>query len=90
VNGTAYAAKLPDGTMTVVILNKDAERDLELTLDFGPGRGGAVETQALHAPALEAREAHITPESNLGRLKRGRHVVMVPHASGMRVTVRPE
>jgi hypothetical protein len=87
VDGTAYAAKLPGGAMTVVILNKDAERDLELTLDFGAGRRGAVETEALHAPVLEARETHITREANPGALKGGRHAVMVPRASGMRVTV---
>ncbi|MGO4884688.1 MAG: hypothetical protein ACLP59_28285 [Bryobacteraceae bacterium] len=87
VNGTAYAAKLPGGAMTVMILNKDAERDLELTLDFGAGRRGEVETEALRAPGLETRETHITREANLGALKRGRHAVMVPRASGMRVTV---
>src|SRR5580698_321828 len=35
VDATAYAAMLPGGAMTVVILNKDAERDLDLTLEFG-------------------------------------------------------
>lgn len=88
VNGTAYAAKLPGGAMTVVILNKDAERDLELTLDFGAGRSGAVETEALRAPALESRETHITRAVNPGTLKRGQHTVMVPRASGVRLTVR--
>src|ERR1700723_2592819 len=33
VDATAYAAMLPGGAMTVVILNKDAERDLDLTLE---------------------------------------------------------
>jgi hypothetical protein len=32
VNATEYAAKLPDGAMSVVTLNKDTERDLNLTL----------------------------------------------------------
>jgi hypothetical protein len=88
VNGTAYAAKLQGSETAVVILNKDAERDLELTLDFGPGRSGAVETATLHAPALDSREAHITRESKRASLKRGRYAVTVPHASGLRVTVR--
>ncbi len=88
VNATAYAAKLPGEGMAVVILNKDAERDLELTLDFGASRGGVVETETLRAPALDARGAHITRDAKRGALKRGRHEVIVPHASGLRVTVR--
>lgn len=88
VDATAYAAKLPGGAMTVVILNKDAVRDLDLTLDFGTRKGGAVETEMLHAPQLDAREASITRKPKQGALKQGRFAVMVPHASGMRVTVR--
>jgi hypothetical protein len=87
VDGTAYAAKLQSGERVVVILNKDADRDLQLTLDFGPGGSGAVETTTLHAPALDSRESHITPESKRASLKRGRYAVRVPHASGLRVTV---
>ena len=56
----------------MVTLSKDAERDLELTLDFGASRGGAVETETLHAPALDAREAHITPRDEAAVLKQGR------------------
>jgi hypothetical protein len=72
----------------VVILNKDAERDWELTLDFGSSRSGAVAPATLHAPALDSREAHITHESKRASLKRGQYVVKVPHASGLRVVVR--
>jgi hypothetical protein len=88
VDATAYAARLPGGATTVVILNKDGGRDLELTLDFGSAMNGAVETETLHAPTIDAREAHITRDTKHGALKQGRHAVMVPHASGMRVTVR--
>ncbi|MFZ0395765.1 MAG: hypothetical protein WCF17_06260 [Terracidiphilus sp.] len=87
VDATAYAAKLPDGARTVVILNKDAERDLDLTLDFGSSRSGKVETETLNAPALDAREAHITREAKRGALKQGKYAVTVAHGSGMRVTV---
>ncbi|MCU1247578.1 MAG: hypothetical protein JWQ49_607 [Edaphobacter sp.] len=76
------------GEIAVVILNKNAERDLELTLDFGPGCSGAAETARLHAPALDSREAHITREPKRASLKHGHCAVKVPHASGMRVTVR--
>jgi hypothetical protein len=88
VDATAYAAKLRDGAISVVVLNKDPEHDLELTLDFGADRGSAVEMEALHAPALDSREAHITRGPSLGTLQHGRHAALVPHASGMRVTVR--
>jgi len=88
VDATAYAARLPDGAISVVVLNKDQERDLDLTLDFGTDRSRAVEMELLRAPALDARETHITREPNLGALKHGRHAAIVPHSSGMRVTVR--
>jgi hypothetical protein len=49
VNATAYAAKLPGSQASMIILNKDAEADLEAELDFGRGVSGAVETEILHA-----------------------------------------
>jgi hypothetical protein len=87
-DATAYAAKLPGGERCVVILNKDAEKDLELTLDFGSASSGAVETETLRAPGLESREAHITREAKSSALKQGKIALTVPHASGIRVTVR--
>jgi hypothetical protein len=56
VNATAYAAKLPSGQSSVIVLNKDAVTDFEVELDFGRGVSGAVETEILHAPALDSRE----------------------------------
>jgi hypothetical protein len=88
VDATAYAANLPDGAISVMVLNKDPERDLELTLDFGAANYGTVETETLHAPAIDAREAHITRDAKHGALKHGRYAAIVPHASGMQVTVR--
>jgi hypothetical protein len=88
VDGTAYAGKLPGSAMTVVILNKDAVRDLDLTLDFRAGKSGTVETETLHAPEMGAREAHITLEPRHGALKQGRFAVRVPHVSGLRITAR--
>ena len=87
VNATAYAAKLPDGRTSVIILNKDAAADLEVELDFGGGTSGAVATETLHAPALGSREAHITKSTKTERLKQGKCSVLVPHASGLRVTL---
>ncbi len=87
VNATAYAAILPSGHVAVVILNKDAERDIELTVAFGTRRRGAVDTEILHAPTLESREAHITRSPEGGRLQNGGYTVSVPHATGVSLTV---
>lgn len=87
VNATAYAAKLADGARSVMVLNKDLEKDLEVTLNFGSGARGAVHIETLHAPAVDSREAHITRLNVAARLRDGRHTVAVPHASGVRVTV---
>jgi hypothetical protein len=87
VNATAYAAKLPGGRISVIILNKDAIADFELELDFGRDATGVVQTETLHAPALDSREAHITKSIKTDSLKQGKSSVVVPHATGLRVTL---
>jgi hypothetical protein len=87
VNATAYAAKLPSGQTSVIILNKNAAADLEVELDFGVGVNGSVETETLHAPALDSREAHITASTKTDSLKQGKCSVTVPRAIGLRVTL---
>jgi len=87
VNATAYAAKLPNGKTSVIILNKDATADLELELDFGRDASGVVQTEKLHAPAIDSREAHITTSTKTDSLKQGKCSVSVPHATGVRVTL---
>jgi hypothetical protein len=87
VNATAYAAKLPGGQTSVIILNKDAAADLEVELDFGRGVSGAVETEILHAPALDSREAHITTSTKTDSLKQGKCSVFISRATGLRLTL---
>ncbi len=87
VNATAYAAKLPGGQTSVIILNKDAAADLEVELDFGRDVSGVVHTETLHAPGLDSREAHITTSTKTDPLKQGKCSVLVPHATGLRLTL---
>ncbi len=87
VNATAYAAKLAGGQTSVIILNKDAVADIEVELEFGRGMSGAVETETLHAPALDSHEAHITTSTKTDILKRGKCSVIVPRATGLRLTL---
>jgi hypothetical protein len=86
-NATGYAAKLPDGKRSVIILNKDASMDIEVELEFGRGMSGAVETETLHAPALESREAHISKSPKTNSLKHGNFSLTVPHGTGLRLTL---
>jgi hypothetical protein len=87
INATAYAAKLPSGHVSVVILNKDLEKDLAVSLDFGTGGSGEVQTEILHAPTPDSREAHITRSPTPGVVKEGEYSVAVPHATGLRLTL---
>jgi hypothetical protein len=87
VNATAYAARLGDGRASVIVLNKDLEKDLTVALDFGTGHGGQVHIEKLHAPAVDSREAHISPGEHAGRMKDGAVMIEIPRASGVRVTV---
>ncbi len=84
VDATGYAARFGNGDISLIILNKDAQRDLALTVDFGPGKSGKLQSEVLHAPALDSREAHITAGPN-GVLRNGKYSVDVPHASGLRL-----
>ena len=86
VNATAYVARLAGGQTSVIILNKDAAADLEVELDFGRDATGVVHTETLHAPALDSREAHITPSTRTDSLKQGKCSVTVPRATGLRLT----
>ncbi len=88
VNASAYAAKLHGGQTSVIILNKDAEKDLELTVDFGKGKSGEVEAQMLVGQALDSRIAALTHPANSGALKDGKFTVSVPHASAHRLTLK--
>jgi hypothetical protein len=87
VNASGYAAKMPGGEISVVILNKDLEHELDLTVNFGGAKAGAVAVETLHAPAIDSREAHITP-GPAGKLKGGNYAMTVPKASGVRLTVK--
>ncbi len=87
VNATAYAAKLASGRTSIIILNKDAEKDLALTVDFGSGNSGAVESELLGAPSLESREAHITRSPQREHLKQGQCELTVPRGTGIRATL---
>jgi hypothetical protein len=86
VNAVAYAAQLADGRASVIVLNKDAEKDLDLTLNFG-SRSGSVLTETMHAPALESRETQIVRSAVSARLRGGKHTLAVPHATAMRLTL---
>lgn len=87
VNATGYAAKMPGKEIAVILLNKDADRDLELTINFGSNASGSVAIEKLHAPALDSREAHITSAAP-GKLNGGNLSLTVPKASGIRLTVK--
>jgi hypothetical protein len=87
VNANAYAARLPEGQISVIILNKDAAADVEVELDFGHDMSGAVESETLHAPALDSREARITASAKTDSLKQGKYAVTAPRATGLRLTL---
>jgi hypothetical protein len=71
----------------VIILNKDAAADLEVELDFGSDASAVVQTETLHAPGLDSREAHITTSTNADSLKQGKRSVIVSEATGVCITV---
>jgi hypothetical protein len=85
VNATAYAAEMPDGKRSIVVLNKDVEKDLEVAVDFAKFTGVHAEVEVLRAPSIDSREASIAPATQ--PKSNGRWYFTIPHASGLRVTV---
>ncbi|HEY3703607.1 MAG TPA: hypothetical protein VGL22_01000 [Terracidiphilus sp.] len=86
VNATAYAAKLSNGAVSVIILNKDLDKDVAVTLKLAGKSGSKVEIEKLEAPGIDSRETHVTRGSNGGVSSGAGYVVQVPKASGVRVT----
>ena len=60
------------------ILNTDAAQNLGVELNFGRSMNVAVETETLHAPAPDSREARITTSTSSDSLKQGKRSVIVP------------
>jgi hypothetical protein len=87
INATAYAARLANGRTSLVIINKDLEKDLALTVDFGTHAAGLVHAETLRAPSADSREAHIEPEAKPRALKAGKLAITVPHTSALRLTL---
>jgi hypothetical protein len=87
VDATAYAATFRDGELRVMILNKDADRELIVDLDCGSHRSGTIATTTLRAPALDSRAAEISPKAASGHISRGRCSVSVPRASGICISL---
>lgn len=87
VDATGYAVMLPGGRLRTILLNKDAQRDLDVEIDFGRHRQRQIETVALHAPALDSREASITPSGQNEAVSDGRYKLTLPHASGVCLTL---
>ncbi|MGO9337542.1 MAG: hypothetical protein ACLPY1_08555 [Terracidiphilus sp.] len=88
VDATAYAAKLPDGNISIIILNKDAQQDVTIQLDFEDMKATKLETETLHAPALDSREAHITRSPKPAHLQDGKTTVTIPHTRALRLTAK--
>jgi hypothetical protein len=86
-NATAYAARLAGGQRSVIVLNKDADNDLELRLDFGADIPGPASIERLQATSLESRAAFIHPQAKPPLLKNGKIDLLVPRASGLCLTI---
>ena len=87
VNATAYAARFANGGTSLIVINKDLEKDLELTVDFGAGKHGKVMVEAMTAAAPDSRTVRLTEEKPLP-LKAGKAQVKIARDSALRLTVR--
>ena len=88
INATAYAVKLANGRVAVVVLNKDSEKDLDLRIDLGKDRSEVVKVETLSAQALDSREVRITQNSHAEKLQGGVYSVKVPRATGICLTAQ--
>ena len=87
-NAAGYAAQLPGGHTSVILLNKDAKHEVSVILEFAPGKSGAIEIETLHATSLDARDAQITKSPQPAHLKDGKYTAAVPPATAIRVTLK--
>ena len=87
VDATGFAARMPNGELSVIVLNKDADRDVTVTIDFGEEKSAAATVEKLSSDALSSREARIAMETKPVEVKGGRTIVTVARSSGMRITL---
>jgi hypothetical protein len=87
VDATAYAALHPSGKVAIILLNKDAEQDVEINLDFGKGKNGEVEIETMQAASLDSREVQITRSGKRARLVDGKYTVTILHSTGICLTL---
>ena len=87
VNATAFAARLPDGKLSLIVLNKDAEKDLALTVDFGAHASSTAHLETLTSEALNSRKAHLLASAYTVPVRAGKATLTVPHASALRLTL---
>ena len=87
VNATAYAAKLANGATSVIVLNKDLAKDASVTFKFEGAPSGKIQVETLQGPAIDSREAKISPSAQPLALNAGACTVTVPRASGLRITL---
>jgi hypothetical protein len=86
-NATAYAALLPSGHPSVILLNKDPRHEVSVILEFAPAKSALLEIETLHASSLDAREAHITKSPQPAHLQHGKYTATVPPATALRLTL---
>lgn len=83
VNASAYSAEMPSGQKALLILNKDADQDLQIHLEFPGLKDAVAEAKILHATSLQSREASISSVPGKQRIRNGRYTAQLPRASGI-------
>lgn len=86
VNARAYAAQFGDGATAVIVLNKDADKDLALSLEFAGRKAVKAVVETLTGPALDSREAHIRRGAEM-RIEGKSVSVEIPHASAIHIVI---
>ena len=87
VDASAYAAKLSDGKLALIVLNKDAGKDITLTVDCDSSTAHKAEVERMTAPSLDSRETRIATDAKPLHVSGGKLTITVPHASGLRLTI---
>jgi hypothetical protein len=86
-NVSAFAARLANGKLAVIAINKDASRDLTLTIDFGTTTARGAGLSRLVSSSLTSREAQILTAPRPAIVRHGKTTVVLPHGSGLCLTL---
>lgn len=89
LQASGFAVQMPDGSTAMILLNKEAKRDIDLSIKWMPERSAKVTARTLQAESFESRSVHLSEVRTLPSLRGDRYQITVSRSSGLLLQFHP-